>query len=85
MKKFLVLLISLFLGLPTFAIVENNAQLTKSQMKYQLKIEKELENSDGYAVLKASPRKVVRHYEPELYEEFFNQVSKNLFVAKGLN
>lgn len=45
-------------------------------------IEKELENSDGYTTVKASPRKVVRHYEQDLYQEFFNQVSKNLFLEK---
>lgn len=47
-------------------------------------IEKILENADGYTMIKSSPRKVVRHYEPELYQEFFNQVDKNLFLEKTL-
>jgi hypothetical protein len=43
-------------------------------------IEKILENGDGYTTVKSSPRKVVRHYEPEIYQEFFNQLDKNLFL-----
>ncbi len=43
-------------------------------------IEKVLENADGYTTVKSSPRKVVRHYDPELYQEFFSQVSKSLFL-----
>ncbi|MCD8378080.1 MAG: hypothetical protein LUB59_04750 [Candidatus Gastranaerophilales bacterium] len=45
-------------------------------------IEKELENGDGYTIVKSSPRKVVRHYEADMYQEFFNQVGKNLFIEK---
>lgn len=47
-------------------------------------IEKILENGDGYTTVKSSPRKVVRHYEPEIYQEFFNQVDKNLFLEKNI-
>lgn len=63
-------------------IIEPFGKYTKVRFSV---IEKELENSDGYTTVKSSPRKVVRHYEPEVYEEFFNQVSKNLFIEKGLN
>jgi hypothetical protein len=45
-------------------------------------IEKELENADGYTTVKSAPRKVVRHYEPELYQEFFKQLDKNIFIEK---
>lgn len=45
-------------------------------------IEKIMENADGYMFIKSSPRKVVRHYEPEIYQEFFNQLDKNLFIEK---
>ncbi len=47
-------------------------------------IEKVLENADGYTTVKSSPRKVIRHYEPEIYEEFFKQVNKNLFMENNL-
>ena len=45
-------------------------------------IEKVLENGDGYTTVKSSPRKVVRHYEPEIYQDFFNQLDKNLFLEQ---
>ena len=43
-------------------------------------VEKEYENADGYTTVKSAPRKAVRHYEPELYQEFFSQISKNIFI-----
>ncbi len=46
-------------------------------------IEKVLENADGYTTVKASPRQVIRHYEPEIFNEFFSQVDKNLFFEKN--
>ncbi len=55
----------------------------KTKVRFTV-IEKILENADGYTTVKSSPRKVVRHYEPEIYQEFFNQVGKNLFLEKNL-
>ena len=46
-------------------------------------IEKELENADGYTTVKSSPRKVVRHYSPLIYQEFFSQLDKNLFLLQN--
>lgn len=62
-------------------IFENVGNKTKVRINI---IEKILENADGYTMIKSSPRKVVRHYEPALYQEFFNQVDKNLFLEKNL-
>lgn len=47
-------------------------------------VEKILENADGYTTVKSSPRKVVRHYEPEIFQEFFNQVHKSVFLESNL-
>jgi len=55
----------------------------KTKVRFSV-IEKVLENGDGYTTVKSSPRKVVRHYEPEIYQEFFNQLDKNLFLEKNL-
>ena len=61
--------------------IENLGKKTKVRFTV---IEKILENGDGYTTVKSSPRKVVRHYEPEIYQEFFNQVNKNLFIENNL-
>lgn len=49
MKKSLVLLVSLLIGLPTLAVVDNNA-LSKEQMKYQLKVEKAKQKREIYCI-----------------------------------
>lgn len=68
-------------------IIDANVTFEKVGKRTKVRInmiEKILENADGYTMIKSSPRKVIRHYEPELYQEFFNQVDKNLFLEKNL-
>ncbi len=68
-------------------IFDSNINIEKLGRKTKVRftvIEKVLENGDGYTTVKSSPRKVVRHYEPEIYKEFFNQVDKNLFIEKNI-
>ena len=72
---------------PHTVIFDSNVSIQnlgkKTKVRFSV-IEKILENGDGYTTVKSSPRKVVRHYEPEIYQEFFNQVDKNLFFEKNL-
>lgn len=42
-------------------------------------IQKVLQNADGYSFVKSSPTKILRTYEPEIYNEFFTQLNKNIF------
>ena len=68
-------------------IFDSNVNIEKLGRKTKVRftvIEKVLENGDGYTTVKSSPRKVVRHYEPEIYKEFFNQINKNLFIEKNI-
>ena len=68
-------------------IFDSNVNIEKLGIKTKVRftvIEKILENGDGYTTVKSSPRKVVRHYEPEIYKEFFNQIDKNLFIEKNI-
>ncbi len=68
-------------------IFDPNVNIEKLGRKTKVRftvIEKILENGDGYTTVKSSPRKVVRHYEPEIYKEFFNQIDKNLFIEKNI-
>ncbi len=63
-----------------FVITEVVGKRTKVRLSI---IEKELENADGYTTVKSSPRKVVRHYSPLIYQEFFSQLDKNLFLLQN--
>jgi hypothetical protein len=68
-------------------IIDSNVNIEKIGDRTKVRfimIEKILENADGYTMIKSSPRKVVRHYNSEIYQEFFNQVDKNLFLEKNL-
>ena len=72
---------------PHTVIFDSNVNIERVGKKTKVRftvIEKVLENADGYTTVKSSPRKVVRHYEPEIYQEFFNQVGKNLFIEKNI-
>lgn len=47
-------------------------------------VEKIMENADGYSFIKSAPRKVVRYYNSQIYQEFFSQLNKNLFIEEIL-
>lgn len=72
---------------PHTVIFDSNVNIHKIGNKTKVRfnvIEKVLENADGYTTVKSSPRKVVRHYEAEIYQEFFKQVAKSLFLEQAL-
>lgn len=72
---------------PHTVIFDSNVDIQRLGKRTKVRfsvIEKVLENGDGYTTVKSSPRKVSRHYEPEVYQEFFSQVDKNLFLEKNL-
>ena len=72
---------------PHTVIFDSNVNIERIGNRTKVRflvIEKILENGDGYTTVKSSPRKVVRHYEEEIYQEFFNQVNKNLFLESAL-
>ncbi len=41
-------------------------------------VEKILQNADGFSFMKAAPMRVIRIYRPEVYNEFFAQMSESL-------
>jgi hypothetical protein len=45
-------------------------------------VQKVLQNADGYSFVKSAPTKVLRTYEPEIYQEFFMQLNKNIFYEE---
>lgn len=72
---------------PHTVIFDSNVNIQRIGKRTKVRfsvIEKVLENGDGYTTVKSSPRQVARHYEAELYQDFFGQVDKNLFLEKNL-
>lgn len=68
-------------------IVDTNANIEPfgKQTRVRLTmVEKILENADGYSFVKSSPRKVIRIYEPALYQVFFNEVDKSIYYESNL-
>lgn len=72
---------------PRTIIVDSNVTIEpfgkKTKVRYTL-VEKELENADGYSYIKSSPRKVIRMYNELIYQEFFNELDKNIFYEKNV-
>jgi len=63
-------------------IIDTNANIESfgKQTKVRLTmIEKVLENADGYSYIKSSPRKVIRIYNPLVYQTFFSEIDKSIF------
>lgn len=67
---------------PKTIITDVNASVLPDENGTKVRItmiEKVLENADGYSRLKSSPRKVIRIYNPLVYQEFFNELGKSIF------
>ena len=50
----------------------------KAKVRFMF-IQKVLQNADGYSFVKSTPTKILRTYEPEIYQEFFTQLNNNIF------
>lgn len=64
-------------------VVDSNVNIEKfgddkTKVRFVL-VEKFLQNADGYSFVKSAPMKVVRIYNPQLYQEFFAQMDKSIF------
>lgn len=70
---------------PRTIIVDSNVTIEplgkKTRVRFTL-VEKELENADGYSYIKCSPRKVIRMYNPLIFQAFFNELDKSIFYEK---
>lgn len=70
---------------PRTVIVDSNVTIEsfgkRTKVRFTL-IEKELENADGYSYIKSSPRKVIRMYNPLVFQTFFEELDKSLFYEK---
>lgn len=64
-------------------VVDTNISVTpttdnKTKVRF-IFIQKVLQNADGYSFVKSTPTKILRTYNPEIYNEFFTQLNKNIF------
>ncbi len=64
-------------------VVDSNVNVEpfgKNKTKVRLVfVQKVLLNADGYSYVKAAPTRVLRVYQPQVYQEFFAQLDKSLF------
>lgn len=70
---------------PKTFITDVNASVLPDENGTKVRItmvEKVLENADGYSRMKSSPRKVIRIYNPLVYQEFFNELGKSIFYEQ---
>lgn len=44
--------------------------------------QKVLQNADGYSFMKSTPTKIIRTYNPKIYQEFFTQIYKHIFYEE---
>lgn len=64
-------------------VVESNVNVeqfgkNKTKVRFVL-VQKVLLNADGYSYVKSAPTRVLRVYDPKIYQEFFAQLDKNIF------
>ncbi len=64
-------------------VVDTNVNVSKfGKNKTKVRfvaVQKVLQNADGYSYVKSAPMKVMRIYQPEVYQEFFAQLDKSIF------
>lgn len=57
--------------------VENFGK-NKTKVRFVL-VQKVLLNADGYSYVKSAPTRILRVYNPKVYQEFFKQLDKSIF------
>ncbi len=58
----------------------NVEQFGKNKTKVRIVFsQKVLQNADGYSYVKSAPTRVLKVYEPKVYQEFFAQLDKSIF------
>lgn len=64
-------------------VVDTNVNVEKfGKNKTKVRIvfsQKVLLNADGYSYVKSAPMRVLKVYNPKIYQEFFNQLDKSIF------
>lgn len=64
-------------------VVDSNVNVekfgkNKTKVRFVV-VQKVLQNADGYSFVKSAPTRVLRVYEPKVYQEFFAQLDKSIF------
>jgi hypothetical protein len=67
-------------------VVDSNVNVerfgkNKTKVRFVL-VQKVLQNADGYSYVKSAPTRVLRVYNPKVYQEFFQQLDKSLFYEE---
>lgn len=64
-------------------VVDSNVNVerfgkNKTKVRFVL-VQKVLLNADGYSYVKSAPTRILRVYNPKVYQEFFSQLDKSIF------
>lgn len=67
-------------------VVDSNVDVepfgkNKTKVRFVL-VQKVLQNADGYSFVKSAPTRVIRIYDPKIYQEFFAQLDKSIFYEE---
>lgn len=67
-------------------VVDTNVDVEKfGKNKTKVRIvfsQKVLQNADGYSYVKSAPTRVLKVYNPKVYQEFFAQLDKSIFYER---
>ena len=67
-------------------VVDTNVNVEKfGKNKTKVRIvfsQKVLQNADGYSYVKSAPTRVLKVYDPKVYQEFFAQLDKSIFYEE---
>lgn len=64
-------------------VVDSNVNVekfgkNKTKVRFVV-VQKVLQNADGYSFVKSAPTRILRVYDPKVYQEFFAQLDKSIF------
>lgn len=67
-------------------VVDSNVNVerfgkNRTRVRFVL-VQKVLQNADGYSFVKSAPTRVMRIYDPKIYQEFFAQLDKSIFYEE---
>ena len=75
-----LLITSVYLFKNGLSVNVNVEKFGKNKTKVRIVFsQKVLQNADGYSYVKSAPTRILKVYDPKVYQEFFAQLDKSVF------